>query len=348
MESTTSLRVLCIADIHIANNCIKECLNLFDLIYEQVGRTNPDIIVTLGDLLHTFGTIHTVPLTHAIEFLKTLSIKRKVYTLIGNHERLNNTDFLTGYHPFVGISDEELHIIDKVNIVNTNGFKFIFCPYVYPGRFMEALDTKKDKIGDLKSVDAVFAHQEIYSTKMGAVVSTIGDKWDVNNPYLILGHIHDRTQPQNNVNYIGTPRQTTFAEEPNKSISLFTFTKSPGHPGGKLEISEERIFLNVPKKMNIRISARDTLAWIPPENAVIKLIVEGTNAEIKSVVKLDYIKQLTKKGIKIVYNTLDEIKVGTTDKLKKDEVRLPFQQRFYNTVKDNPRQLAWYNYIFNK
>ena len=105
---------------------------------------------------------------------------------------------------------------------NINNEKFIFVPYVPPGRFEEALRTLKD---DWISASCIFAHQEFAGCKMGAIVSIEGDKWDIKNPIVISGHIHSKQQPQKNIYYSGSAMQHAFGESAKNIIAFFSFTK---------------------------------------------------------------------------------------------------------------------------
>lgn len=336
-----SIRVLVLGDLHFKVNNVKECKEMCTSIFRVIEEETPDLIVSMGDTLDRHESIHVVPLTNAIKFLNKLSQYQETISLIGNHDLPNNSTFLSDYHPFVGIETERLTIVNKVMIKEFKDFKFIFVPYVYPGRFQEALDTKKDEIGQLSSIDGIFAHQEFYSTKMGAIISTIGDKYPKDAPFVISGHIHDYTRPQDNIVYVGTPMQHAFGDRDDKTISLFTFKKGIKNP------TEKRIDLNLTKKIICKINTKDLLTWIPKEGYLIKLIIEGTNSELKSIMKLDYIKKLSKLGIKIVYNAIDEIKIGITNTINKQEIKLPFQQRLVNSIKDKPKQIKWFNHIFS-
>jgi hypothetical protein len=338
------LRVLCIGDNHFKTSNVKEMTEMCDKIYEYIENNidNIDLIVNLGDTLHTHSLINIIPLTQAIKFLIKLSQYKKTFLLIGNHDRINNSDYLSDYHAFTGLKINNLTIVNKVLIENINGFKFVFVPYVFPGRFQEALNTKKDEIGDLNTVKCFFAHQELYGVEMGSIVSMIGDKWDKNNPFIISGHIHQYTRPQKNIIYTGTPCQETFGERDDKTISLFTFNKDTNEP------EEKRIDLGLIKKVICRIKCSDVVKWIPPEKCLIKLIIEGNSSEIKAIIKLDYVKKLAKSGIKIVYNTIDEINQNVNKSIKREELKLPYAQRLLNHVKLNEGQFYWYNLLFNK
>ena len=97
----------------------------------------------------------------------------------------------------------------------------MFVPYVPPGKFDDAIKTCDD-IGDIKDYKCIFAHQEFYGAKMGAIISKDGDKWPLHNPLVVSGHIHDYQRPQENIIYIGTPMQHAFGDNTKKTISILT------------------------------------------------------------------------------------------------------------------------------
>jgi len=133
---------------------------------------------------------------------------------------------------------KQITFVDKVMSVNINNQKFVFMPYVPPGRFQEALNTLPPSID---KVSCIFCHQEFKGAQMGAITSMDGDLWSVNGPYIISGHIHDYQNLQENILYIGTPIQHSFGDNPNKTISYFNF-KSP------IDRTEERISLGLIRK----------------------------------------------------------------------------------------------------
>jgi len=316
-------------------------------IYQIVIQNNPDIIVVMGDVLDRHELFHVVPFTNSIKFLLKLSTYKKTYVLVGNHDRPNNNDFLSDFHPFVGIQSENLIIVNKVLYQEIGNFRFLFVPYVYPGRFEEAIITIPE-IPNFTKVDCIFAHQEFYSTKMGAIISTKGDKWPKEYPFVISGHIHDYTRPQDNIVYVGTPLQHAFGDRDDKTISLFEFKSVRGSDeyGPRMFPIETRIDLGLIKRVIFRVACKDVISWAPPNNCLIKLFIEGTSSEIKAIQKLDYLKQLNKKGIKIAYNTIDEIKVGVTKQVKTEEVRMKYLDRLKNQVMHDPGMNYWFNHLF--
>jgi len=339
---TGRIKVLCIGDPHFKTNNVKEMTEFTNKLYQflDVAQNDIDLIIDMGDTLDRHENIHVVPLTQAIKFLNKLSTYKKTYVLTGNHDKPNNSDFLSDYHPFVGIGNSNLIIVDKVMVQNIKDFKFVFVPYVYPGRFREALNTKKDEIGELSTVDCIYAHQELKGVKMGVVTSMIGDKWNTNDSFVISGHIHEYNRLQENVVYVGSPMQINFGDPEDKTISLFTFTKGQRIP------EEQRIDLGLTKRIVCRVKCEDVITWIQPTAYLVKLIIEGTASQIKAIMKFDGLKKLVKNGIKIVYNTTDEINHGINKEIKKEELRLPYAQRLKNSVENNPGQKYWFQRIF--
>jgi len=345
---TTGLRVLCIGDPHFKTSNVKECREFCTAIYDLIDKQNPDIIVVMGDTLDRHENIHVVPLTLSINFILKIAEKRKTYLLIGNHDRPNNSDFLSHYHPFVGlIGNPNIVIVSEVITDSVGKYKFLFVPYVYPGRFKEAIKTKLDNISD---IDCIFAHQEFYGTEMGAVISTVGDKWNLNDTYIISGHIHNYCKPQKNILYIGTPMQHNFGDDENKTVSMFTFNV-PYVISGKIEYPiENRIDLGLIKKVIFSIKCNELITWIPPTNCLIKLYIEGTSNEIKALSKLDYLKKLVKSGIKVVY-TITDADTETINKRKSDvsnnELGLKYINRLKKQIINNPGQYYWFNKLFS-
>ena len=186
--------ILFIGDPHFQISNIQEVDLFLEKIINLATKKNPDIIVIAGDILHTHERLHTLALNKAYELIDNMRKITKTYVLVGNHDYINNQQFLTDNHWMNGLKEwKNTIIIDNVLRETINNETFIFVPYVPPGRFEEALKTLKD---DWINASCIFAHQEFAGCKMGAIVSIEGDKWDINNPIVVSGHIHSKQQPQ--------------------------------------------------------------------------------------------------------------------------------------------------------
>ena len=307
-EPAKHLRCLVIGDPHFKITEMIASCEMGDAIVKIANLEKPDFIVCLGDTLDRHETIHSNPLTAATKWLAELTKIAKVYLLIGNHDRPNNSDFLSDEHPFVAIkwwSQDKICVVDKVVIDLIHDMPFFFVPYVPPGRFEEALQTHPDwnPTGyNRKRWAAGFTHQEFYGIEMApSIFSEKGDRWPPNYPLLINGHIHDRSVPQENIISIGTPRQHAFDESFDKNLSLFTF-----HPEVSY-YSEEKIPLPLPKKIIQHLTVQEFLLWEPPSPLLdhLKLEIHGNRAEIASLRKLDKLKKLRQLGIKVVTRDIE-------------------------------------------
>jgi len=298
--------------------------------------------------------------------LRKLQEYAPVYIIVGNHDRPNNSVFLTDQHPFNALKCwKNTIIIDVVHQEMIKGHLFTFVPYVYPGRFMEAIDflygiiketppaqresllSEKEtiksshlinlkgeqlsnpidlSIGDCKKSTCIFAHQEFKGAKMGAIISEEGDPWGLNLPLVISGHIHDYDHLQSNIIYVGTPIQHAFGDRSDKTVSWFTFNDDGSY-------HEERIDLKLPKKMIIHIPYDNIEETSLPENAEIKVIIIGNTSQIKTASRLTKIKTWIKEGIKVVYRDISEIDLEH----QKDIITVRYEDLIVQTISSLPK-----------
>jgi len=286
------LKVIVIGDQHFKIDNVEEVDIFISKITILVEEKKPDFIVLLGDLLDTHERIHAVPLNRAYRFIDNVRKISKTYILVGNHDMSDNQQFMTDNHWLNGLKEwNNVVVVDKIihEVVNNN--KFVFCPYVYVGRFQEALNLLNTEWKDSK---CIFAHQEFYGCKMGAFDSIDGDKWPLENPQVISGHIHLNQKPQDNIYYPGSSLSIAFGKSTKNIVSEVIFTEDT------VEINE--IDLNMPKKKIIYIDSEKADDIIIPETEdKIKLSISGEYEDFKTFKKTQKYKELTKKGIKVVF-----------------------------------------------
>ena len=99
MMNIESIDILTIGDPHFKTSNVKEIEEMCHKTINLAKDRKPDIIVILGDVLDTHERIHVVPLSQSIEWIQNLSLVAPVYVLIGNHDRPNNSDFLSNSYP---------------------------------------------------------------------------------------------------------------------------------------------------------------------------------------------------------------------------------------------------------
>lgn len=282
-----------IGDPHIMVGNIPDVDLFLEKMVKLAKEKNPDFIVIGGDLLHTHERLHTTALNKAYELVDKMRKISYTYVLVGNHDYENNQQFLTDRHWMNGIKEwENVSIIDKVKIETIGFKKFVFVPYVPPGRFQEALNTSD---GDWKDAACIFAHQEFAGCKMGAITSIEGDKWPENYPEIISGHIHSRQIPQKNIYYTGSAMQHAFGESEKNIIAYLT------HNDNGTYIKDE-IDLILPRKKIIYKDVSEIENYTPAEtDDKIKVTVSGEYEQFKALKKTKKYKEMIKEGIKVVF-----------------------------------------------
>lgn len=266
-------RVLFIGDVHFKHNNLNE----MTIMMEKLRNIDEhyDFSVVAGDILDSHEKIDVQLMNRAYDMIKLLKARTHVYICVGNHDMINNQQFLTDAHWMNGMKEwKDVTIVDKPVTFN----KFLFVPYVFPGRFVEALET----VDDWKDALCIFAHQEIKGCRMGAIESVKGDEWDTEWPLIISGHIHDQQHPQDNVFYPGSVIDHGFI--------IFTF-----YADGDIE--EMPISLGLVPKKTIHIKAGQTITNNIKKGT--RVVITGTLDEIAAHKKSN--SSLIEKGIKVVY-----------------------------------------------
>jgi DNA repair exonuclease SbcCD nuclease subunit len=281
------MKIFVIGDPHFKSKNALETSEMTIKIYEHILNEKPDFIVVLGDVLDTHETVHVGPLCRATEFLFKLSkMSQHLYILIGNHDRVNNSVFLTTESPFNACKSwEHTTVVDKVVVDEVNEHKFLFVPYVPTGRLMEAFNTEDINSENISEHCIVFAHQEFKGCSMGIITSNEGDEWDKDWPLCISGHIHDYQELQHHLIYPGTPSQHGYADSPNKAVMILEIED-------KFTIHKRRINLGLPKKITVHIESEELLEYKLPENSFVKLVVTGESDKVREMLKLDKVKAL--------------------------------------------------------
>lgn len=325
------IAVLAIGDPHFRIDNLEDISMYIARIESLVKNEKPSFTVVLGDLLHCHEQVHTTVLNKAYTFINKLRLHSPVYVLVGNHDYINNSQFLSENHWMNAMKEwSNVFIVDKGMSLSTQFGKFIFCPYVFPGKFIEALN-----IIDVewKTARSIFCHQEFYGCKMGAIISSDGDKWDAANPFIVSGHIHDKQRVQANIFYTGSSIQHAFGESQDKTVTLCHFSSN---------IIFESVDLNLPRKKIVYMDMDNIEKFVPPENNnKLRLTLSGSYEELKVFRKSKQYKELIKKNIKVVYRpTITNAKESTI-------VSENFYDILYTLVKNekNARMLQLYNDI---
>ena len=327
------VKVLVVGDPHIKVNNVVETDMMMQKLKDICLERKPDFIVLLGDILDRHSSIHVVPLMKAENMILTLSQIAPTFVIIGNHDRPNNSNFLTDEHPFNALKLwPNTFIIDKVLTYTFKNMKFLFVPYVPAGRLEEAINTLPNALTD---TIAVFQHSEIQGCNYNGIKSTSTDVWTKDKPLGVSGHIHDYEFLLPNFIIVGTPFQQTFAESPDKAISFFTFNEDRTW-------HQERIDLNIQKKITVYVNTDEFHSYTPPLDKKVKLIVKGDEASIKTISKTDKMKELKQNGVIVVVEanpTLQKLKNSSAPKLS-------YKSRLLMELGADEHAIKWFQKIF--
>jgi DNA repair exonuclease SbcCD nuclease subunit len=287
------MKIIAIGDPHFRTDNIPEIDMFMDKLELLCKSEKPNFIVVLGDLLHTHERLHTIPLNKAYDLVSKLRDIAPTMVLVGNHDMISNQQFLTQNH-WMGAMKEwrNVEIVDTIIKKEINGYKFLFCPYVSPGRFEEALDVA----GDWKGSNCIFAHQEFAGCKMGAIVSVDGDKWPEDYPDVVSGHIHSRQMIQKNIYYTGSALQHAFGESDKNIIAVLSWE----NPVERYSVRE--VDLELPRKKIIYTDIQAIEEYVPVETEdKVKLTVSGVYEEFKAFKKTKKYRDIVKSGTKVVF-----------------------------------------------
>lgn len=276
--------LLCIGDLHFSSSNIEYTNQVYGQIESFLLDNKVDTIVLLGDILHNHETLHTIPFNKSLDFIAMLASYSMVYIIIGNHDYINDNQFLTTNHPFNMLkTHKNITIVDKVV---RNG-DFIFCPYVKNGRIIEALDTEPL----WKTSKYVFSHIAVNGIKYGPVAVSDSVNWEKEYPILISGHIHDRQKFSENVIYVGSAYQITDGEPYNKRLLLLNTETN--------QQSTIDLFVQPRGILRIDLSTdewKDEKKDIKDIENVSKIVVSGTIEEIRLFKETQFYKLIVKQG----------------------------------------------------
>ena len=287
------IRFYAIGDIHISERHINITKEALDNCVKLVEKCTADIdmVVVMGDVLDNHNNVKLHHLHMAMTFFRKLSKVKKTLVLIGNHDRVNNKDWMSDIHPFMGMEskdDKNLYIINKPKILRFHKSSYaLFMPYVPPGRFEEAINLYLKQMGDklsgiksIKDISIIFAHQEFKGSQYGPIVSTKGDAWPLDYPMVVSGHIHGLCQLQKNIFYTGSLYPITVSEGNDKGVIRGTY-----YPETKVwEYKVTRVVSSQKKVIWIDAKDEDAVSeMINLDRPHTKYVIQGTQEELNVV-----------------------------------------------------------------
>lgn len=286
-------KVLFIGDPHFkVSNALQT--DIFCSKCIEIFEQNKDAICVIGgDILDTHEKLHQTPYNKALKFIDALRKINKIILLVGNHDYENNQQFLTDKHWMNSLKYwENVTVVDSVKIIDD----MVFVPYVPPGKFIDALDTIDY---DWKNAKCIFAHQEFRGCNFGIIKSENGDKWPLDYPLVISGHIHKPHSPQKNIIYPGSVIQHNFGEEENDTgINIYDFSEP--------ELKIKKIKVDIPSLITLKIQIEDLEKTVKSLNVKplqkIRIFCTGTIDQCKSMKKRKFYKEELPVGVTVIFN----------------------------------------------
>lgn len=292
------MQTLFIGDPHFQVDNVQDVEIFVSKTYDLVQKEKFDFVCILGDILHTHEKLHSVPLNKAIDFVSKLSkMVREVILLVGNHDMYSNQEYLNTNHWM-----NCLKTIPNVDVVDTvkmktfqNNIRLVFVPYVYPGKFKDALNACLSE-SEWTTSKCIIAHQEFYNCNMGAIKSVDGDVWSENYPPVISGHIHNNQKVEPNIYYPGSALQHSFGDTGKNIVAIVTFSQQ----NRAYDLKE--VDLGLPRKKIIYAGVKDKIEIpIIKEGEKVRMTISGKQDEFKAFKKSEKYKKLVDKGVKVVF-----------------------------------------------
>lgn len=325
-------RLLFIGDVHVKHVNYDDVLCLEKVLREYSIKhfdRKLDFVVFAGDILDSHEKIDAQLLNAAYSLIKTARDLAPTYVIVGNHDYINNKQFLTENHWMNGMKEwRDVTVVDKPMVIDVcKNYRFLACPYVYPGRFVEALSST---LGPewFVGVDCVFAHQEFRGCKMGCVISEIGDEWDQSLPLVISGHIHDRQKVGDNIVYPGSSLITSFANNSGSTSGIYEYLFVRQQLGQKEQFIETFVPITDASERKIfRLKLNDSdleaklikIVSSKTQKNRLKLVLSGTVVEITLFKESIALKRIRKHFEKISFK-LREKSDDDVEKINDDGV----------------------------
>jgi len=388
MSSTNHhlIKILCIGDQHFKPSNI-QVVDIFLQKLEEWLKKNPvDLIVSLGDLLHTHERLHTQALNKALQYIELLSRYAPTRILIGNHDGINNQIFLSENHWLNVVKTyRNVKVVDKILIENVSStsstiteitncssvpsvsapsVKMTFCPYVPDGKFRNALDTRR---GEWEDSQIIFAHQLFDGSKMGSIITEKVEKWDENEQMIVCGHIHDSQWVQDNIYIVGSAMQDSFGEREDKTLLLLELNEND-YKDTSSSVKLNRallentpnfrlIDLDLPKKRILYMDISELSEFdvdLLRENTEYKLTVDGDEEEFNAFKKTLKYKDISKR-CRIVFKHKRTFILNKKESIRNGDENQKIERKEFKTLlkdlvetEDNPYIMDLFNKIVLK
>jgi DNA repair exonuclease SbcCD nuclease subunit len=353
------MNILCIGDLHFRSE-ESENVNLFISNMNQYFQSNKniDIIVLLGDILHSHEKIYSESMNLAIRFFKCCKQIAPTYCIVGNHDFTNNSGFLKQNHWLNACKEwDNFFVVDTPTyytkqLISNSSIQLLFIPYVPDGSFLKALNVADMFYPELKWMDShvIFAHQLFDGANMGSIVTKNVESWDEDYPLCISGHIHTKQKVQPNLYYTGSSLYTSYSDLTKKSLLLLSLQYSETN----LTIKMKDVDTGIPRKLvytfdldeeQIQHQIEEKLKKLNKNKidqtkiSGIKFIIKGLYENLKHFKSSSTYKHLIQSGIKVVLKckTIINASDNRSDNSNSDSssVKIDFIECLKQNISDN-------------
>ena len=338
LKTLKQLEILCIGDIHVKTKNFTDVDILLKELEDHLQKNHYDAIFSMGDTLDTHKRLDSDCLNKATQYFLMLEKYAQVFLIVGNHDLINNSQYLTDKHWLNGFkhTKHRFTVVDTVVDVNINGFRIVAVPYVPDGMFHKALCEKlgddywcsNKKVKDESNpIDLILAHQMFNDVSLGGIDKFVNAEYWDKDIQIVSGHIHNR-QVLKKIYYTGSSLQHSFGETEDKTVAHVILsrelrneenksendkknenksdksnTKNTENTKNTLKIEIKEIAFNLPirKMVYTDISEiEETLNELDVDNPLLKfkVSIKGDPNEYKSFIKTKSYREYEKKGIK--------------------------------------------------
>jgi len=353
------MRVLCIGDQHFQTNNTDEIEKFLFELQKWLENNEVDFIVSMGDLLHQHEKVNVLALKRATDYINMLCRYSDTYIIVGNHDMINSSQFLTTNHWLYPLKtlfnnggenngnnkNKKLHIIDNVCEYTIQGHRFVFCPYVPDGRFIEALN----RVDNWKTSKCIFGHQTINGAKFGPLIVENTETWESDYPLCVSGHIHGQQLitkiTESNLNhtgefiYVGSIFNSS-GDTTKKRLLQLTIEKS------SIDLKDIHLQLLQKELLKLKGDEMEEFDLSEYKNKKLRIIIDFQTIEHwKTFRKTDKYKELISNGIKVDPNIL--LNVNTNIKSDKKNF-LDILTDLVNHSENDKLKSIYHNLITNK
>lgn len=213
-------RLLILADIHAhnyrefatldgsQNSRFTDCLDILELIREDVETEKADEVIIGGDLFHLKNSVDSAVIRRVMEML--CDFPRPVNLVFGNHDYVRwNKD------------PELLYMIGALN-KNVKHYMGGFAKRdddysIYVAHYTRKVSELVEQIEKLEVPKRTifFAHQDLIGSEYGSIINKTGLDPDMLSKkfwYSFVGHYHTSQKVRDNVISVGAPLQHSFSD----------------------------------------------------------------------------------------------------------------------------------------